>query len=159
MLTATLPLATSFSKTLSSVESFVTRAGGAVPVADCPTRKHLAPSKQHLCGQGAGPDGNCQGILDSSNRGCRAGAAPSKRYNLYAILALGYWLRSPRGVQFRCWVSLRRKLVKTFVRSNKTFLTSKFPRRCVVNLAAQLLLLERRRGDGHHPAAQRTVPS
>ena len=42
---------------------------------------------------------------------------PTQLYNLDAILAVGYRVRSPRGVQFRRWAStvLKEYLVKGFV--------------------------------------------
>ena len=64
------------------------------------------------------PGGNCQGILDSSNRGQPRGAAP--RHPLQPgrqSRPVGYRVRSPRGVQFRRWAStvLKEFLLKGFV--------------------------------------------
>ena len=49
--------------------------------------------------------------------GARKVQRPVTRYNLDAILAVGYRVRSPRGVQFRRWAStvLKEYLVKGFV--------------------------------------------
>jgi hypothetical protein len=49
--------------------------------------------------------------------GARKVQRPITRYNLDAILAVGYRVRSPRGVQFRRWAStvLKEYLVKGFV--------------------------------------------
>ena len=57
---------------------------------------------------------SCQGFLDN----CRGRQALQHQlYNLDLILAIGYRVRSPRGVQFRQWASthLKEYLVKGFV--------------------------------------------
>ncbi len=55
--------------------------------------------------------------LTVQTEGSRKVQRPVTLYNLDAILAVGYRVRSPRGVQFRCWAStiLKEYLTKGFV--------------------------------------------
>ena len=55
--------------------------------------------------------------------GSRKVQRPVTLYNLDAILAVGYRVRSPRGVQFRRWAStvLKEYLIKGFVMDDEQF--------------------------------------
>src|SRR5262249_8009343 len=59
----------------------------------------------------------CKEFLQVRLEGARAVGRAVKHYNLDAILAVGYRVRSPRGTQFRRWATerLREYLVKGFV--------------------------------------------
>jgi hypothetical protein len=59
----------------------------------------------------------CKEFLQVRLEGARAVRRAVKHYNLDAILAVGYRVRSPRGTQFRRWATerLREYLVKGFV--------------------------------------------
>lgn len=59
----------------------------------------------------------CKYCLQVRPEGARSVRRSLKSYNLEAILAVGYRVRSPRGVQFRQWATLhlREYLVKGFV--------------------------------------------
>ena len=62
-------------------------------------------------------EATCKYYLQVRPEGARSVRRSLKCYNLDAILAVGYRVRSPRGVQFRQWatVRLREYLVKGFV--------------------------------------------
>jgi len=62
-------------------------------------------------------EATCKHHLQVRPEGGRSVRRTLKHYNLDAILAVGYRVRSPRGVQFRQWatVRLREYLVKGFV--------------------------------------------
>jgi hypothetical protein len=79
------------------------------------TKQNIACTQEHLRGRGVETGGiSCQGILDNCEDGKRY-RRPTL-YNLDAILAVGYRVRSPRGVQFRRWAStvLKEYLLKGF---------------------------------------------
>jgi len=59
----------------------------------------------------------CNELLQVRTEGAREVKRKLKHYNLDMILAIGYRVRSPRGVQFRRWASsaLKEYLVKGFV--------------------------------------------
>jgi hypothetical protein len=59
----------------------------------------------------------CKEFLQVRLEGARAIRRAVKHYNLDAILAIGYRVRSPRGTQFRRWATerLREYLIKGFV--------------------------------------------
>jgi len=59
----------------------------------------------------------CKDFLQVRKEGKRQVERSLKHYNLYMILAVGYRVRSPRGVQFRRWANtvLKDYLIKGFV--------------------------------------------
>jgi hypothetical protein len=59
----------------------------------------------------------CKDLLQVQQEGSRSVRRTLKTYNLDAILAVGYRVRSPRGSQFRRWATtvLRELLIKGFV--------------------------------------------
>ena len=61
-------------------------------------------------------EATCKDFLQVRTEGSRAVERRLKYYNLDAILAIGYRVRSPRGVQFRRWANtvLKEYLVKGF---------------------------------------------
>jgi len=63
------------------------------------------------------PEGTCKDFLQVQPEGERSVQRSLTHYNLDAILAVGYRVRSPRGTQFRRWATqtLREYLVKGFV--------------------------------------------
>lgn len=70
-----------------------------------------------ICGDGELPEAStCKELLQVRQEGGRAVRRQIKSYNLDMILAVGYRVRSPRGVQFRQWATerLREYLVKGF---------------------------------------------
>jgi hypothetical protein len=62
------------------------------------------------------PEATCKSYLQVQPEGARQVRRHVKFYNLDAILAVGYRVRSPRGTQFRRWATerLREYLVKGF---------------------------------------------
>lgn len=62
------------------------------------------------------PEATCKSYLQVRSEGDRQVRRTVKFYNLDAILAVGYRVRSPRGTQFRRWATerLREYLVKGF---------------------------------------------
>lgn len=62
------------------------------------------------------PEATCKEYLQVRPEGSRSVKRSLKHYNLDMILAVGYRVRSPRGVQFRQWATarLREYLVKGF---------------------------------------------
>jgi len=64
----------------------------------------------------AEPEATCKDFLQVQTEGVRQIQRMRKFYNLDMILAVGYRVRSPRGVQFRRWATerLREYLVKGF---------------------------------------------
>jgi hypothetical protein len=62
------------------------------------------------------PEATCKSYLQVRSEGARQVRRHVKFYNLDAILAVGYRVRSPRGTQFRRWATerLRDYLVKGF---------------------------------------------
>ena len=62
------------------------------------------------------PEATCKSYLQVRSEGGRQVRRTVKFYNLDAILAVGYRVRSPRGTQFRRWATerLREYLVKGF---------------------------------------------
>lgn len=62
------------------------------------------------------PEATCKSYLQVRSEGERQVRRTVKFYNLDAILAVGYRVRSPRGTQFRRWATerLREYLVKGF---------------------------------------------
>ena len=63
------------------------------------------------------PGATCKDYLQVRREGVRLVRRSVRYYNLDAILAVGYRVRSPRGTQFRIWATerLREYLVKGFV--------------------------------------------
>lgn len=63
------------------------------------------------------PEGTCKDFLQVQAEGERSVQRSLTHYNLDAILAVGYRVRSPQGTQFRRWATqtLREYLVKGFV--------------------------------------------
>lgn len=63
----------------------------------------------------------CNELLQVRSEGGRQVRRSLKHYNLEMILAVGYRVRSPRGVQFRRWASaaLKEYLVKGFVMNDE----------------------------------------
>jgi hypothetical protein len=62
------------------------------------------------------PEATCKDFLQVRQEGGRRVRRTVRHYNLDAILAVGYRVRSPRGTQFRIWATerLREYLVKGF---------------------------------------------
>ena len=62
-------------------------------------------------------EATCKDYLQVRREGMREVRRNLKHYNLEAILAVGYRVRSPRGTQFRQWATARLEeyLVKGFV--------------------------------------------
>ncbi|MDE1567099.1 virulence RhuM family protein [Aquabacter sediminis] len=62
-------------------------------------------------------EATCKDFLQVRSEGARQVRRQLKHYNLDMILAVGYRVRSPRGVQFRQWAStaLKEYLVKGFI--------------------------------------------
>ena len=67
------------------------------------------------------PEATCKESLQVRTEGSRRVRRKIKIYNLDAILAVGYRVRSPRGVQFRRWATtvLREYLVKGFAMNDE----------------------------------------
>ena len=67
------------------------------------------------------PEATCKESLQVRTEGSRRVRRKVKIYNLDAILAVGYRVRSPRGVQFRRWATtvLREYLVKGFAMNDE----------------------------------------
>lgn len=67
------------------------------------------------------PDATCKDYLQVRLEGIREVQRTLKHYNLDMILAVGYRVRSPRGVQFRQWATgtLREYLVKGFAMDDR----------------------------------------
>lgn len=67
------------------------------------------------------PGATCKDYLQVRFEGARGVRRTLRHYNLDAILAVGYRVRSPRGTQFRRWATerLREYLVKGFVLDDK----------------------------------------
>lgn len=63
----------------------------------------------------------CKQLLQVRQEGSRSVERQTKFYNLNAILAIGYRVRSPRGVQFRRWASevLSEYLIKGFAMNDE----------------------------------------
>lgn len=63
------------------------------------------------------PEATCKELLQVRTEGARQVQRKLKSYSLEMILAVGYRVRSPRGVQFRRWATtaLKEYLVKGFV--------------------------------------------
>lgn len=61
-------------------------------------------------------EATCKQSLQVRQEGSRKVGRHLKHYNLNMILAVGYWVRSPRGTQFRQWATARLEeyLVKGF---------------------------------------------
>lgn len=66
-------------------------------------------------------EATCKEFLQVRAEGARQVRRRLKHYNLEMILAVGYRVRSPRGVQFRLWATttLREYLVKGFVMNDE----------------------------------------
>lgn len=66
-------------------------------------------------------DATCNELLQVRTEGTRQVRRSLKHYNLDVILAVGYRVRSPRGVQFRRWATtaLKEYLVKGFVMNDE----------------------------------------
>ncbi|WP_318557196.1 virulence RhuM family protein [Geobacter anodireducens] len=67
------------------------------------------------------PEATCKDYLQVRLEGIREVQRTLKHYNLDMILAVGYRVRSPRGVQFRQWATgtLREYLVKGFAMDDR----------------------------------------
>lgn len=67
------------------------------------------------------PEATCKEFLQVRSEGAREVRRKLKSYNLDMILAVGYRVRSPRGIQFRRWATtaLREYLVKGFVMNDE----------------------------------------
>lgn len=73
----------------------------------------------------------CKEHLQVRQEGGRTVGRQIKFYNLDMILAVGYRVRSPRGVQFRQWATERlREYLRTFNRAFVDF-SPKAPGRCL----------------------------
>ncbi|NVO14051.1 MAG: virulence RhuM family protein [Rhodoplanes sp.] len=82
------------------------------------TPQNVTQHLRTLYGEGELVEGaTCKDLLQVQQEGARSVRRTVKTYNLDAILAVGYRVRSPRGTQFRQWAStvLREYLVKGFV--------------------------------------------
>jgi len=66
-------------------------------------------------------EATCKELLQVRSEGGRQVRRKLKHYNLETILAVGYRVRSPRGVQFRRWATsaLKEYLVKGFVMNDE----------------------------------------
>ena len=66
-------------------------------------------------------EATCKEFLQVQSEGERKVQRRLKHYNLEAIIAVGYRVRSPRGIQFRQWATdrLREYLVKGFVMNDE----------------------------------------
>ncbi len=82
------------------------------------TKQNISLHLKNLFEEGElGPAATVKESLTVQIEGSRTVQRPVTLYNLDAILAVGYRVRSPRGVQFRRWAStiLKEYLVKGFV--------------------------------------------
>ncbi len=73
-------------------------------------------------------EATCKEYLQVQNEGKRKVSRSLKHYNLEAILAIGYRVRSSRGTQFRQWATaqLQELLVKGFVMDDDRLKEGKF---------------------------------
>ncbi|BAH37128.1 MAG TPA: hydroxyacid dehydrogenase [Gemmatimonas aurantiaca] len=82
------------------------------------TKQNISLHLKNIFGEGElDPEATVKESLTVQVEGTREVQRPVTLYNLDAILAVGYRVRSPRGVQFRRWASviLKEYLVKGFV--------------------------------------------
>jgi hypothetical protein len=82
------------------------------------TKQNISLHLKNIFGDGElEPSATVKESLTVQIEGAREVRRPVTLYNLDAILAVGYRVRSPRGVQFRRWAStvLKEYLLKGFV--------------------------------------------